>query len=152
MVAVLCVSYFSPSFYKTWSTRAAPEVMSPILLCWLMTSEADVSCMAVDTEPSCQYSITCCCCVTDGSRGTYWHNSVWRGSTCEATACHWIPPRRRNCNHWHSLMLAEYLWRPNSGCEHNEAQWGTMRHNEAMGGVFQQWWRWQRVTPADADF
>ena len=49
--------------------RAAMRVMLPILLCWPMMSEANVSDMAVEVEPSCQYSITFCCCVTDGSRG-----------------------------------------------------------------------------------
>jgi len=29
----------------------------------------DVGGMAVEVEPSHQYPITCCCCVTDGSRG-----------------------------------------------------------------------------------
>ena len=32
----------------------------------------------------------------------------------------------KNCNHWHSLMLAVHLWRPSSGCE----------HSEELGGVF----------------
>jgi len=32
-------------------------------------SEAGVGGMAVEFEPSHQYSITFCCCVTDGSRG-----------------------------------------------------------------------------------
>ena len=43
--------------------------MPPILLCWPMMSEADVGGMAVEVEPSYQYSITVCCHVTDGSRG-----------------------------------------------------------------------------------
>jgi len=43
--------------------------MLPILLCLLMMSEADVDGMAVEAEPSHQYSITFCYCVTDGSRG-----------------------------------------------------------------------------------
>jgi len=34
-----------------------------------MTLEADGGGMAVAAEPFCQYSITFCCCVTDGSRG-----------------------------------------------------------------------------------
>jgi len=34
-----------------------------------MTLEADVGGTAVEIEPSCQYSITFCCCMTDGSRG-----------------------------------------------------------------------------------
>jgi len=47
--------------------RAAPKVMLPNLLCWPVMSEADGG-MAVEVEPSLQYSVTCCCCVTDGSR------------------------------------------------------------------------------------
>jgi len=43
--------------------------MPPILLCWLTTSEVDVGGMAVKIEPSHQYPITFCFCVTDGSRG-----------------------------------------------------------------------------------
>ena len=42
-------------------TRSAPEVMPPILLYCPMTSEVDVSGMAVEFEPSCQYPITFCC-------------------------------------------------------------------------------------------
>ena len=34
------------------STRAAPKVMSPTLLCWPTTSEADVGGMAVEVGPS----------------------------------------------------------------------------------------------------
>ena len=40
------------------SMRAALKVMPPILLCQPMTSEADVSGMAVEVEPPRQYSIT----------------------------------------------------------------------------------------------
>jgi len=42
--------------------------MPPILLPWPM-SEVDVGVMAVEAEPSHQYSVTCCCHVTDGSKG-----------------------------------------------------------------------------------
>lgn len=34
-----------------------------------MTSEADDGGIAVDAEPSCQYSVTFCCHVTDGREG-----------------------------------------------------------------------------------
>ena len=47
--------------------RTAPKVMPPDLLCWPTTAEADVG-IVVETECSCQRSITFCCCVTDGSR------------------------------------------------------------------------------------
>ena len=43
-------------------TRSALKVTPPILLCWPMTSEVSVSGLAVEVEPSCQYSVTCCCC------------------------------------------------------------------------------------------
>ena len=50
-------------------TRTAPEVMPPILLCWLTTSEVDIGDVAVEAEPSQQYSVSFCCHGTDGSRG-----------------------------------------------------------------------------------
>jgi len=49
--------------------RATEKVMPSILFCWPMMAEADVGGMAVEAEPSHQYSITLCCRVTDGSRG-----------------------------------------------------------------------------------
>ena len=73
--------------------RAALRVMPPILLCWPTTSEANAGGMAVHTESSHQYSITCRCHVTDGSRGVVWHNGAWHGSAYEAKVRHWIPPR-----------------------------------------------------------
>jgi len=48
--------------------RAALEVMTPVLLCRPVASEADVGGMAVEVEPSRQYADRCCCCVTDGGR------------------------------------------------------------------------------------
>ena len=92
--------------------------MPPFLWSWPTTSEADGG-TAVAVEPSHQYSIACCYRVTDGSRGAVWHKGVWHGSADEAKAHHWIPCEK-NGTRWHSSMLAEHLWRPNSGCEHSE--------------------------------
>jgi len=39
-----------------------------------------------------QNPITCCCHVTDGSRGAIWQ---WHGSVDEAKVYHWIPPCRK---------------------------------------------------------
>ena len=50
--------------------KAAPKVMPPISLYWPTAAEIDVGGAAVEVEPSSQYSVTCCCHVTDGSRGT----------------------------------------------------------------------------------
>lgn len=49
--------------------KAPPKVMPPILLVWSMMSEAGVGGMAVEAEPSHQYSVTSHCPVTDGRRG-----------------------------------------------------------------------------------
>jgi len=103
--------------------------MPPILLCWPVTSEVRVGGMAVEAEPSHQYPVPCCCCVTDGSRTTVWQKGIWHRTTYEAKVCHWIPPCRRHGTHWHSSVLAEFLCRPASRCE----------HSEALGGVVQQW-------------
>jgi len=43
--------------------------MPPSLLCWPVVSEADVAGMAAEVEPSHHPSVSCCCHVTDGSRG-----------------------------------------------------------------------------------
>ena len=76
--------------------------------------------MALDAEPYIHYPITFCCHVTDGIRAAGWQNGIWHGSASEAKMCHWIPPRGKNCTLWHSSVLAEHLWRPNSGYEHSE--------------------------------
>ena len=41
-------------------TRATLKLMPPILLCWPTTSESNVVDMAVEVEPSCQYSVKFC--------------------------------------------------------------------------------------------
>jgi len=43
--------------------------------------------------------------------------------------CQWIPLCGKHCTHWYSLMTSECLRRPNSGCEHREAE----------GSAFLQW-------------
>ena len=48
--------------------RVALKLMTPILLCWPMMSEADVGDMAVEVEPSRQYSVKFYCRATDDSR------------------------------------------------------------------------------------
>ena len=72
--------------------KVAQKVMPSVLLCWPMTSEADVAVMAVEAQPSHQHSITCCCHATDGSRGTVWQNGIRCGSADEAKVSDWVPP------------------------------------------------------------
>ena len=71
--------------------RTTLEVMPRILLCWPTTSEVDVGGTAVEVEPSHQYSIPFCCCMTESSRGAVWEKGIWHGSADEANVCHWIP-------------------------------------------------------------
>ena len=110
--------------------RAAPKVTVFILWCWPTASVVDDCGMAVEVEPSYQYPVTICSDVTDGSRGAIWPNGIWHGSAYGVKVCHWITLCRRNGSLWHSLMLAEHLWRPNSVRE----------QCEAVGSLFQQWW------------
>ena len=112
----------------TLCLKAAPKVMPPVLLCWSMTSEADVGGMTVEAEPFCQCSITFCCHVTEDSKGAVWQNGIWRGSAYETKGCHWIPPWGKNGTQWYSFTLTEYLERENSGCKHSGC-----KHSEAAG-------------------
>jgi len=98
------------------TTKVAPKLMTPILLCWPTTTEADVGDMAVEVEPSLQYSVKFCCRATDDSRGAVWQNCIWHGSVYEAKVCNWIPPCGKNWTQWHSSTHSERLRRPNSGC------------------------------------
>ena len=66
------------------------KVMLYVLLFWPGTWEADVDGMAVEGEPSCQYSIMFCCCAMDLSRGAVWQNDIcsrnvesWPGAVIE---------------------------------------------------------------------
>ena len=113
------------------TARSALKIVPPISLCWPTMPEADIGGMAVEVEPSCQYSIPFCCHMTDGSRGAVWQNDYWHRSVYEAKVCQWSPPRRKNGTLWHALMLAEHLWAPNSRCE----------HSEVVGILFQQLWQ-----------
>ena len=47
---------------------SGPKVMPPILLLLPIVSEMDAGDMAVEVEPSHEYSVTFCCCAIDGSR------------------------------------------------------------------------------------
>ena len=101
-----------------------------------MTSEVDVGDMAVEVEPSHQYSVTFFCHATDCSRGAAWQNGIWHGIVYEAKMCHWTPPWGNSGTQWHSLTLAGHFCRLNSGCE----------HRKAAGGAFQQWQQQQWST------
>ena len=71
-----------------------------------------------------------------------WQDGFWHESVYKAKIWNWIFSCRKNCHCWHSLKIAELLWRPSSGCE----------HSEVACSVFQQWQKWYWVTSAGADF
>ena len=133
--------------------RAAPKVIHSVLLCWPMTLKVDVGGMAVEVESSHEYSLTFCCHVADGSRGAAWLKDVLTWKCVWSQGMKFFHAEKmakcgteflhveKSGTHWHSSVLAEHLWWPNSGCE----------QSEVVGGVFQQWWQ-QWVTFAAADF
>ena len=82
-------------------TRAVPKIIPPILLCWPTTSGADVGSMAVEVNPSHQYSTMICCRATDGSSGAVWKIGVWHESVYEATVSLSSSMRKK----WHPLAL-----------------------------------------------
>ena len=49
--------------------KGHPESNASYFIMLPTASEVDVGGVAVEVEPFCQYSVTCCCCVTDGSKG-----------------------------------------------------------------------------------
>jgi len=77
---------------KHINTMAVPKLMPPILLRWPTKSEANVVNMAVEVEPSRQYSVKFRCSAADGSRGAVWQNGVRHGIAYETKVCNWIPP------------------------------------------------------------
>jgi len=123
--------------------RTALKVLPPILLFWpTVSTEADVVAWQQRLNLPTNIPFVFCCHVTDGSRGEAWQSYVWYGSVYQAKVCHWITPCGKNGTNWHSLMLAEHSWRPNSGWE----------HSEVVSGALQQWWQWQHATSASLDF
>ena len=89
--------------------RAALKVMPPILLCWPMTSEADVGGTAVGVEPSPQYPVTFCCHERDSSRGD--HLTKWQLT--------W----KRVGKKWHPLTLINAFWTFMETKQWEWAQW-----------------------------
>ena len=90
------------------SMMASSKAVPSMLWCWSIMSEADIDGMTVEVGPTHQYTITCCCHVTDGSRRAVWQNGVWDGSAYEAKGCCWIPPCRKSYTiniHWQLLNV-----------------------------------------------
>ena len=103
----------------------ALKIMSPILLCWLTKSEADIGGILAEHQyfaPIFHYVLLR---ARDGSRGAVWQNRVWHGREYETKVWNWIPSCSKNGTHW----LAEHFWRPKSKCE----------HSEVVGDALQQW-------------
>jgi len=70
---------------------------------------------------------------------TQWH-LTWKCVWSKEVS--WISQCGRIGIHWHSLTLAECLWKPNSWCE----------HSEVVSGRFQQWCKQQWVISTGEDF
>jgi hypothetical protein len=97
--------------------------MPPILLCWPTTSEVNVVDMAVEAEPSRQYSIKFCCRATDDSRGAVWQNGIWHGSA------YWILPCGKKL---HPMTFIDACWTFTETKQWMLAQWGGGWHDSAV--------------------
>ena len=100
--------------------RVALKVMPLILLCWPTISKVDVSGMAVEVKPSHQYSITFCCCLTDGSltKGSLtweciWSNNVELNSSTQKKK-KWHPLTFIDTG-WMLMETKQWLWAPWGG-------------------------------------
>ena len=107
--------------------RASPKVMRPILLHWPMKSERYWWYGSRGWTFPAIFHYMVLPCDRWQQRGILleWHLAwkyIWRSVS-------WIPPCGENGTPWHSLILAECFWRPNSEYE----------HSEAVGDDFQQW-------------
>ena len=93
-------------------------------------AEADVGGVAVEVETSHQYSITFCCCATDGSRGAVWQNGVWHGSVYEAK---WgeLNSSMQKKGHQSTFLKT---------CRMFMETKLRMSAQQEVGGEFQQWW------------
>jgi len=124
---LFCIKAFQQFHSKIRFIRAAPKVMPHFILLahnfrggwWWYGSRGWT------LPPISRYMLSAC----EGwqQRGSL---TEWRlhGNVDEAKVCCWIPPCGNSGTYWHSLTLAEHLWKPYSGCE----------HSEAVGGAFQQ--------------
>ena len=95
---MFCYSYTLTIYFM----RAAPKVMPPIWICF-PTTEGDGGIMVADAQPSHQYSITCCCHMTDGSWEEVWQNGVWHGCVYKPKVWNWISTCGKNVTtdiHW----------------------------------------------------
>lgn len=93
MKEIICIGCFKNVSYFIMLTHS------------VRMSEMDVRVMTVKVESSQQYSITFCHYPTDGNRSPILQNGIWHERANEQKLCHWIPPRGKNCTHWHSLHL-----------------------------------------------
>lgn len=101
------------------NTRATLKVLPPFSLCWLMTSKVNAGGMTVEVEPFWQYSVTFCCHVAAGGQSEEWH-LTWNDIQMEQRGGTVIISTRRN--YLFTFTDACWcFWRPNSKCEHSEA-------------------------------
>jgi len=102
--------------YIVYKTRAALKVMPPVLSCCHMTSEADVTGMAVEVRPSHQYPVTFSCCAADGSRGTLtkWHltwKCIWsKGLELNSFVRTKQPTTAFTDTHWTFMENKKWMW------------------------------------------
>ena len=110
--AVTQLDIWTHSARNALNMRVTLKIMSPVLWCCdFMTHDVRDRCWCYDSRGWTFPQIEVCI-----SNGVSLSSST----------------RKKKSTHWHSLMLAECLWKPNSGCE----------YPQVLGVALQQWWQW----------
>jgi len=91
---------------NSWNTRTAPKVIPPILLWWPTISEVDNVGMAVEVEPSHQYSVTFRCHETWQQRGSL---TKWC-LTWKRIGNKWVSLNSSMHKKWHPLTFTDACW------------------------------------------
>lgn len=104
-------SWMHMDVHTHWWT--ASKVTTPILL--LLVHEVKDGCWWYDSKswtfPSIfRYILSSCCRWQQRGSLNKWHQT-WKYGWNKSVS---IPPWEKNCNHWHSPMLAKLLWKSSS--------------------------------------
>ena len=101
--------------------------------------EADAGSMAVEVEPSHQYSISCCCHVTDGSRGAAWQNGIWQRSADEArgVSVNYSTWKKMACTVIHQHLLN--IYGDQTADVSTVRTWMVHLSNDAITAAVEQW-------------
>ena len=97
--------------------KCCSEINASSFITLLQDVRGGCWCYVVEARPPCQYHMQFCCCVTDGSRGAVWWNSVIHGNASLAKMWNLILPMQKTllpltftvaC--WMFMETKQWMW------------------------------------------